>query len=362
MATATISRRVEPRVGVDESRRDEHTPCELSIVMPCLDEVETLGTCLRKAFDSLEKHGIEGEIIVADNGSTDGSKELANEMGARVIDVTERGYGAALAGGFRWARGEYVIMGDCDDSYDFSAIEPFVAKLREGHDLVMGNRFRGGIAEGAMPPLHQKLGNPVISWLVRLFFGAKVGDSYCGLRGFRRDAIERWGLASTGMTFALEIVAKATQLKMKIAEIPTTLSPDGRTNHAPHLNTWRDGFRSLRFLMLSAPRWGVLYPCWALSILMAVVAGPMAALAVAAHGLALWGLVRAAGHQGGFVVSPAGSGYMWAAIAGGVAGMYGWMMATAGVAAYPAWGLFGQAMVAALGAWLVRMIPQDRRT
>jgi glycosyltransferase involved in cell wall biosynthesis len=232
---------------------------ELSIVMPCLNEAETLATCIGKAQGFLERHGIAGEVIVADNGSTDGSREIAARLGARVVPVPERGYGAALQGGIAAARGRYVVMGDADDSYDFSALMPFVEKLREGYDLVMGNRFRGGIRPGAMPPLHRYLGNPVLTGIGRLLFRSACGDFHCGLRGFRKQAVEQLGLQTTGMEFASEMVVKATLLGQRITEVPTTLSPDGRSR-PPHLRSWRDGWRHLRFLLLYSPRWLFLYP------------------------------------------------------------------------------------------------------
>jgi glycosyltransferase involved in cell wall biosynthesis len=232
---------------------------ELSVVMPCLNEAETLATCIGKAQQFLARSGIAGEVIVADNGSTDGSQQIAVRLGARVVDVPARGYGSALLGGIAAARGTYVVMGDADDSYDFSDLMPFVARLREGNDLVMGNRFRGGIKPGAMPALHRYLGNPVLSRIGRLFFRCPCGDFHCGLRGVRRDAAARMGLRTTGMEFASEMVVKATLLKMRIAEVPTTLSPDGRSR-PPHLRSWRDGWRHLRFLLLYSPRWLFLYP------------------------------------------------------------------------------------------------------
>jgi glycosyltransferase involved in cell wall biosynthesis len=227
--------------------------------MPCLDEAETLATCIEKAQGSLRRLEIDGEVIVADNGSTDGSQEIATRMGARVVTVEERGYGAAVMGGIRAARGKYVIMGDADDSYDFTNLMPFVAKLREGCDLVMGNRFQGGIEPSAMPPLHRYLGNPVLSFVGRLFFKSPCGDFHCGLRGFSKDAALRMNLRSTGMEFASEMVIKATILDMRIAEVPTSLAPDGRSR-PPHLRSWRDGWRHLRFLLLYSPRWLFFYP------------------------------------------------------------------------------------------------------
>ncbi len=244
---------------------------ELTIVMPCLNEAKTLPVCIEKAMGSLKKHGIKGEVVIGDNGSTDGSQELARKLGARVIDVPVRGYGAALMGGIAAARGRYIIMGDSDDSYDWTDIMPFVEKLREGYDLVMGNRFRGGIRPGAMPFLNRYLGNPVLTGVGRLFFCPEMGDYHCGMRGFSKDAAERMGLQTTGMEFASEMVVKASLLKMRITEVPTTLSPDGR-GRPPHLRRWRDGWRHLRFMLLYSPRWLFLYPGLAL-MLAGILAG-----------------------------------------------------------------------------------------
>ena len=227
--------------------------------MPCLNEAETIATCVKKAKGYIDSHNIDGEVLIADNGSTDGSQEIAKSLGARVISVAAKGYGSALLGGIAAARGKYVIMADADDSYDFGALDPFVEKLREGYDLVMGNRFKGGIKPGAMPPLHRYLGNPVLTGFGRLFFNSPVGDFHCGLRGFRRDSIQQLGLSATGMEFASEMVVRATLQNLKITEVPTTLSPDGRSR-APHLRSWRDGWRHLRFLLLFSPRWLFLYP------------------------------------------------------------------------------------------------------
>ncbi|GGK69722.1 dolichol-P-glucose synthetase [Sphaerisporangium melleum] len=227
---------------------------ELTVVMPCLNEAETVETCVRKALACMAEHGIEGEVVIADNGSTDGSQQLARDAGARVVHVDAKGYGNALMGGIRAARGRYVIMGDADDSYDFTALLPFVEQLRSGADLVMGNRFRGGIAPGAMPPLHRYLGNPVLSFIGRLFFPSEIRDFHCGLRGFRRESILRLGLQTGGMEFASEMVVKATLQGLDVREVPTTLSPDGRSR-PPHLRSWRDGWRHLRFLLLYSPRW-----------------------------------------------------------------------------------------------------------
>lgn len=239
--------------------------------MPCLNEAETLEVCIVKARQSLAEVNIDGEIVVADNGSTDGSQAIAARMGARVVNVKDKGYGSALMGGITAARGKYVIMGDADDSYDFSNLTPLVEKLRDGYDLVMGNRFKGGITPGAMPRLHRYLGNPVLSAIGRLFFHSPAGDFHCGLRGFRKESLLKMDLRTTGMEFASEMVVKATLHKMRIAEVPTTLFPDGRSR-PPHLRRWRDGWRHLRFLLLYSPRWLFFYPGLAL-MLAGLVAG-----------------------------------------------------------------------------------------
>src|SRR6266498_5009319 len=232
---------------------------ELSIVMPCLNEAETLGTCIRKARQWLLKNNVAGEIIVADNGSTDGSQTIASVMGARVIDVTAKGYGSALMGGINAARGKYVVMGDADNSYNFSNLGPFLEKMREGYELVMGNRFAGGIQPGAMKGLHRYLGNPVLTGIGRLLFKSPCRDFHCGLRGFSKAAAMKLDLRTTGMEFASEMVVKATLNKLRITEVPTTLFPDGRSR-PPHLRSWRDGWRHLRFLLLYSPRWLFFYP------------------------------------------------------------------------------------------------------
>ena len=232
---------------------------ELSIVMPCLNESRTVGLCIQKALQFLDRAKVRGEVVVADNGSTDGSVGIAEGLGARVVGVEKRGYGSALMGGIVAARGRYIIMGDSDDSYDFLNLEPFLEKLREGYDLVVGNRFRGGIQPGAMPPLHRYLGNPVLSFLGNLFFRTNLGDFHCGLRGFRREAILDLDLKTTGMEFASEMIVKASLHGLRTTEVPTVLSPDGR-GRRPHLRTWRDGWRHLRFLLLYSPRWLFFYP------------------------------------------------------------------------------------------------------
>lgn len=248
-------------IASQPSRTELPSPAsvELSIVIPCLNEAETLARVISKAQSFLANHAIAGEVIVADNGSTDGSRQIANALGARLVAVQTRGYGAALIGGIAEARGVFVAMGDADDSYDFLGLMPFLDALRDGADMVMGNRFRGGIAQGAMPVLHRYLGNPVLSFTGRLFFGAPIGDFHCGLRAFRRDAIARLNLTSQGMEFASEMVVKAAIHGLAIREEPTTLVKDGRSR-PPHLRTWRDGWRHLRFLLTYAPRWLFFYP------------------------------------------------------------------------------------------------------
>jgi glycosyltransferase involved in cell wall biosynthesis len=227
--------------------------------MPCLNEAETVATCVRKAKGYIARAGIKAEVLVADNGSTDGSQALAEAEGARVVAVPTKGYGAALLGGIAAANGRFVIMADADDSYDFSALDAFVERLRAGDQLVMGNRFAGGIKPGAMPPLHRYLGNPVLSFIGRLLFRSPIRDFHCGLRGFHRDAMLNLKLRSPGMEFASEMVVKATLAKLRIAEVPTILHPDGRSR-PPHLRSWRDGWRHLRFLLMMSPRWLLLYP------------------------------------------------------------------------------------------------------
>lgn len=232
---------------------------ELTILMPCLNEAETLATCIKKAQRFLLENDISGEVLIADNGSTDGSQDIARSHGARVVDIPIKGYGAALIGGIESARGSYVIMGDADDSYDFSALSLFVEKLRAGADLVMGNRFKGGVGDGAMPPLHRYLGNPVLSWLGQLFYKIPIGDFHCGLRGFNRERIRTLNLSTPGMEFASEMVVKSSIAGMRIEEVPTTLVKDGRSR-PPHLRTWRDGWRHLRFLLVFSPRYLYLIP------------------------------------------------------------------------------------------------------
>jgi hypothetical protein len=244
----------------DEPALDEiDCPIEVSVVMPCLNEARTVGRCVDKAFQALRQMGVKGEVIVADNGSMDGSQALARLQGARVIHAEEKGYGAALQAGIAAARGQYVIMGDADDSYDFSRLEPFVERLRGGYDLVMGNRFQGGILPGAMPWLHRYVGNPVLTGILNLFFHSGIRDAHCGLRAFRKDAYKDLDLRTPGMEFASEMVVKACLKQKKITEVPIVLHPDGR-DRPPHLRSFRDGWRHLRFLLLLCPLWLYLIP------------------------------------------------------------------------------------------------------
>ena len=251
---------------------------QLTILMPCLNEAETLGTCIRKANAWVARSGIEAEVVIADNGSTDGSQALAQSLGARVVQVAQRGYGAALFHGSLAATGAGIILGDSDDSYDFRALDPFVARLGEGYDLVMGNRFLGGIAPGAMPWKNRYVGNPVLSWIGRVLFGCPARDFHCGLRGFRKDAFLRMDLRTTGMEYASEMVIKATLFGMRVCEVPTTLSKDGRSR-PPHLRPWRDGWRHLRFMLLFSPRWLFIIPSMlvllsSLAVYLALLPGP----------------------------------------------------------------------------------------
>jgi glycosyltransferase involved in cell wall biosynthesis len=232
---------------------------ELTILMPCLNEAETLAVCIDKAQGYLKRSGVVGEVLIADNGSTDGSQQIARDHGARVVDIAEKGYGSALMGGIEAAHDTYVIMGDADDSYDFSSLDGFVERLRAGDELVMGNRFRGGIEPGAMPPLHKYLGNPVLSWIGRVLFRSPIKDFHCGLRGFRRQSMLDLHLQTTGMEFASEVVVKSTLGGLRVSEVPTTLKKDGRSR-PPHLRSWRDGWRHLRFLLIFSPRWLFLWP------------------------------------------------------------------------------------------------------
>jgi glycosyltransferase involved in cell wall biosynthesis len=261
---ATLPERSAPQPGAAE--------LEVSIVMPCLNEARTVGTCVAKAVAALEKLSVRGEVVVADNGSTDGSQQIATARGARVVNVSRRGYGSALQAGIAAARGTYIIMGDADDSYDFSNLEPFITRLRAGDELVMGNRFKGGIKPGAMPWLHRYIGNPILTGILNLFFRTPIGDAHCGQRAFRKDAYERLGLTTTGMEFASEMVVKASLNHQKISEVPIVLYPDGR-DRPPHLRSFRDGWRHLRFLLLLCPLWLYLIPA---GLLMGLGLGVMA--------------------------------------------------------------------------------------
>ena len=264
---------VHHRVSAWTDRADPgavESPIEVSIVMPCLNEHETVGTCVTKAFDALRRSGISGEVIVADNGSTDGSIEIARSLGARVVSVTAAGYGSALMGGIRAARGRYVVMGDADDSYDFAEVPTFVAELRQGYDLVQGCRLPSGggsVLPGAMPWLHRWLGNPMLSLLARRMFKTSIRDIYCGMRGFTRASFDRLDLRCTGMEFATEMMIKASLFGERIHQIPITLSPDGRCTRRPHLRTFRDGWRTLRFFLIFSPRWLFWYSGLALVLL-----------------------------------------------------------------------------------------------
>ena len=256
----------------------------LTILIPCLNEAETLATVVSKSFYSIQLSGLSGEVIVADNGSTDGSQKIATDAGAKVVDVPVKGYGAALRAGISAASGNFIIMGDADDSYALENLTLFITKLTQGYDLVMGDRFAGGIEKGAMPWLHKYLGNPVLSFLGRLFFKAPINDFHCGLRGFNKKSIQKLKLSSNGMEFASEMVVKASLNKLKIAEVPTILRQDGRSRK-PHLRTWRDGFRHLVFLLAASPRWLFLYPgisLLALGLLgmLITLAGPIALLTI----------------------------------------------------------------------------------
>ncbi len=271
-----------------DSRNPQGSGIELSVVMPCLNEADTLETCIRKAARAMEEQGIAGEVVVADNGSTDGSQEIARRCGARVVPVSARGYGSALMGGIKASRGRFVVMGDADDSYSFLEIPRFVEQLRQGAELVQGCRLPSGggaIMPGAMPFSHRWIGNPLFSALVRRWFRSGIHDVYCGLRGFTRDLFDRLDLRCTGMEFATEMIIKATLFKARIVEVPITLHPDGRKSHAPHLKTFRDGWRTLRFFLMYCPKWLFLIPGLVL-ILLGIVG-----YAVALPGLQIGGVI-----------------------------------------------------------------------
>jgi glycosyltransferase involved in cell wall biosynthesis len=263
---------------VDVTNEQENS-LELTILMPCLNEAETIATCIKKASNFLKEDNISGEVLIADNGSTDGSQQIAARLGARVVDVPVRGYGSALKSGIDQARGKYFIMGDADDSYDFTRLHPFLDELRAGTQVVIGNRFKGGIAKGAMPFLHKYLGNPVLSFLGRLFFKLPIRDFHCGLRGGSTQAVRELNLKTPGMEFASEMIVKASLAGLSMSEVPATLAPDGRSR-PPHLRTWRDGWRHLCFLLSYTPRWLFIYPGLALCLLgfiisLALLAGPI---------------------------------------------------------------------------------------
>jgi hypothetical protein len=282
---------------------DSAEPVEVSVVMPCLNEARTVGRCIDKARAALDELGVLGEVVVADNGSSDGSPDIARARGARVVHVASRGYGAALQSGIAAARGHYVIMGDADDSYDFSRLGPFVERLRAGDDLVMGNRFMGGIRPGAMPSLHRYLGNPVLTGVLNLFFRSPIGDAHCGLRGFRKDAYQRLGLTTSGMEFASEMVVKACLQQQRISEVPVVLHPDGR-DRPPHLRSFRDGWRHLRFLLLMCPLWlfrvpSVVLLCLGLGLMVWLSPGPrtLGGITLDVHTMLLGALCVVLGHQ-----------------------------------------------------------------
>ncbi len=259
---------------------------ELSLVLPCLNEADTLASCLEKAQKALTLHGISGEIIVADNGSSDASPEIARRCGARLVAVAERGYGSALAGGIAAARGRYVLMGDADDSYDFGELPRFVAELRAGADLVQGCRLPAGggrVLPGAMPFLHRRIGNPLVTAMLRRMFKSRLHDAYCGMRAFRTEFQRGLDQRCTGMEFALEMLVKAALRGARVAEVPITLHPDGRRSHGPHLRSFRDGWRSVRFFLMWSPRWLFLYPGFLL------VAAGLLGYALALPGLAVFG-------------------------------------------------------------------------
>lgn len=256
---ALTAETIHTNVTSHASTEAPEKPVDVSVVIPCLNEVKSIGTCVGKALDAFKAAGLCGEVVVADNGSTDGSVDLAEKLGARVVDVPARGYGSALRAGIAAARGRFIIMGDADDSYDFAEVPRFVEMWRQGYDVVMGNRFRGEIKRGAMPWHHKYIGNPGLSWVLNLFFHAGIGDSHCGMRGFTRAIYDQMDLRSTGMEFASEFVIKAAQLRARITEIPITLWPDKR-GRPPHLRSFRDGWRHLRFMLLYAPNWLFLLP------------------------------------------------------------------------------------------------------
>ena len=273
-------------LNVEGSLSEAVTTIPVSAVIPCLNEEQTLGLCIEKAFRGFAELGVQGEVVVADNGSTDRSVEIARNLGARVIHERRKGYGAALLRGISEARGEIIVMADADDSYDWTAIAPFVRKIREGYDLVMGNRFKGGIMDGAMPKLHRYLGNPVLSLIARIAFRTPIGDFHCGMRAFTRAAFERMQLKTTGMEFATEMVANASHQGLRIAEIPIVLYPDKR-NRPPHLRSFRDGWRHLRFILTYAPDYLYLVPGALMLLPGLVLEASLARGPVTVHGIYL---------------------------------------------------------------------------
>jgi len=290
-----------PSAGRDQPRE---TPApEVSVVLPCLNESETLAACIRSAREAIIEHQLDAEIIVADNGSTDGSQAIARRLGANLVTVETKGYGSALRGGIAAARGRYIVMGDADASYDFGSIYPFLEKLRDGYDVVMGNRFTGSIEPGAMPWTNRWIGNPILSRLGRLFYGSRVGDFHCGLRAFRKDAYERMDLQTTGMEFASEMVVRASLAGLRVTELPIVLHRDGRS-HRPHLRPWRDGWRHLRFMLLFSPRWlflipGVVLLAFGTALSARLILGPLyvGPLALDIHTLLVAGFLCLTGYQ-----------------------------------------------------------------
>ena len=269
----------DPWLNEEPTSKSSSVDFVVTVVMPCLDEARTLGDCVHEAMQAMEDAGIVGEVVVADNGSVDGSQAIASNHGARVVQIAARGYGNALRGGIQASRGEFVIMGDCDGSYDFSHIPRILSKLREGNDLVLGNRFLGGVQKDAMPWLHRYLGNPVLTTIGRMLFRCPVADFHCGLRGLKRSSFDRMQLRTTGMEFASEMVVKTRLAGMRMAEVPTVLRPDGR-DRPPHLRSWRDGWRHLRFMLLLSPRWLFVWP----GCLLAAVGTSMVLLVAAVGG------------------------------------------------------------------------------
>ena len=271
-------------------KKEKNEELEVTLLMPCLNEAETIGICVEKAMNSIKKNKLKGEVLIADNGSTDGSQKIATKLGARVVAIPERGYGSALRGGTKEAKGKYIIMGDSDDSYDWSNIMPFIKELRKGNDLVMGNRFKGGIEEGAMPWAHKYIGTPVLSFLGRLFYKNKIGDFNCGMRGYNKESILKLNLVCPGMEYASEMIVKSAINNLKIAEVPTTLKKDGRTR-APYLRSWSDGWRHLKFLMFHAPNWMFKIPAILILLFLCVISSLMVTNIIPVSNLELGNLI-----------------------------------------------------------------------